>query len=63
MLSEHDLNIEIQNGRVFDPASVAKNAYKVQSSSIDLSVKKSIYLTVKTIIKPEKVTFFNRVKL
>lgn len=40
MLSEHDLNIEIQNGRVFDPASVAKNAYKVQSSSIDLSVKK-----------------------
>ncbi|MGJ7395867.1 dCTP deaminase [Morganella morganii] len=40
MLSEHDLNIEIQNGRVFDPESVAKNAYKVQSSSIDLSVKK-----------------------
>lgn len=62
MLSEYDLNIEIQNGRVFDPASVAKNSYKVQSSSIDLSVKKSIYQIVKPIIRPEKVIYFNLAK-
>jgi len=40
MLSENEIKTEIQNGHVFDPMSVMRDSYKVQSSSIDLSVKK-----------------------
>lgn len=34
MLSEYDLNIEIQNGRVFDPASVAKTPTKFNHQAL-----------------------------
>ncbi len=39
MLSEIEINDEIQLGNIFDPLTVLNGSFKVQSSSIDLSVK------------------------
>ena len=39
MLSEIEINDEIQRGNIFDPLTVLNGTFKVQSASIDLSVK------------------------